>query len=81
MKDRIDPSRLTPAQMAHLLTKAGDRPITEEMIRADMAAGLPLNQDGTISIVTYAAWLTQHRGDEPCPSTSSNSTPPPASGC
>jgi hypothetical protein len=31
------------------------------MIRADLAAGAPVNTDGTINLVHYAAWLVKER--------------------
>ena len=33
-----------------------------EQIEADVAAGTPTNADGTINLVTYAAWLSGIRG-------------------
>lgn len=48
---------LGPADLARLLASAGQRPITAEMIEADLAAGAPANPDGTVNLVHYAAWL------------------------
>ena len=56
-----DPSRLTPAELAALLTKVGSSAITSEMIAADVAAGAPTNADGTLHLVHYAAWLAKVR--------------------
>jgi hypothetical protein len=39
----------------------GGERVTEEMIRADLAAGAPKNPDGTINLVHYAAWLVKER--------------------
>jgi hypothetical protein len=36
--------------------------ITEDMLRADVAAGAPVNADGTINLVHYAAWLVKEMG-------------------
>jgi len=44
------------ADLARLLTAAGGRRITEEMINADVAAGAPTNADGTINLVHFTAW-------------------------
>lgn len=52
------PTALTVAQMAKVLSAAGGRRVTEEMIRADIDAGAPVNADGTLNLVHYAAWLT-----------------------
>ncbi len=56
---------LTAAQTARLLAAAGQRRITEEMVRADIDAGAPVNADGTVNLVHYAAWLAREvaRGD------------------
>jgi hypothetical protein len=29
------------------------------MLKADVAAGAPLNADGTLNLVSYAAWLVR----------------------
>ena len=50
---------LTVAQVAKVLSAAGGRRITEEMIRADIDAGAPVNPDGTINLVHYTAWLAK----------------------
>jgi len=50
---------LTPAQAAKILAAAGNRRITEAMVRADLEAGAPTNADGTLNLVHYAAWLAR----------------------
>lgn len=50
---------LMPAQAAKILTAAGNRWITEAMVRADIEAGAPTNADGTLNLVHYAAWLAR----------------------
>ena len=50
---------LTPAQAAKILAAAGNRRITEAMVRADIEAGAPANADGTVNLVHYAAWLAR----------------------
>jgi hypothetical protein len=50
---------LTPVQAAKILAAAGNRRITEAMVRADIEAGAPTNADGTVNLVHYAAWLTR----------------------
>ena len=50
---------LTVAQAAKVLSTAGGRRITEEMVRADIDAGAPVNPDGTMNLVHYAAWLVR----------------------
>ena len=48
-----------------VLAKAGARHLTEEALRADIEAGAPVNADGTVNLVHYAAWLVREtaRGD------------------
>jgi hypothetical protein len=53
------PASLMPAKAAELLTKAGKTAITEEMILNDIAAGAPVNADGTINLVFYASWTVR----------------------
>jgi hypothetical protein len=56
-KPSFDPTSLTLADAARLLTRAGGQPVTVEMLKADIAAGAPVNDDGTINLVYYGAWL------------------------
>ena len=50
---------LTVAQAAKVLSAAGGRRITEEVLRADIDAGAPANPEGTINLVHYTAWLVR----------------------
>ena len=50
---------LTSDQVAKVLSSAGARRITEEMIRADIDAGAPTNPDGTVNLVHYTSWLVK----------------------
>lgn len=59
----LNPNALAPADAARLLAKAGGEPVTEEMIRRDLDGGAPLNRDGTVNLVHYAAWLVKERTD------------------
>jgi hypothetical protein len=42
-----------------VLSKASGRAISEASFRADLAVGAPVNADGTINIIHYAAWLVK----------------------
>ncbi len=53
----LNPTALTPANAARLLTRVGGQSVTVEMIEADVAAGAPVNADGSINLVHYAAWI------------------------
>ena len=57
--DAATPAALTVTQMAKVLSAAGGRRITEAMVRADIDAGAPVNADGTMNLVHYAAWLAR----------------------
>ena len=48
---------LSIPQVAKVLSAAGARRITEQMIQADIEAGAPTNPDGTINLVNYTSWL------------------------
>ena len=50
---------LTVAQAAKVLSTAGGRRVTEEMIQADVDVGAPVNADGTVNLVHYAAWMAK----------------------
>jgi len=52
-----DPTKLSAAQLASLLSAAAKAKVTPQMIRADLAAGAPSNPDGTLHLVHYTAWL------------------------
>ena len=59
MTERLQPTSLTVVHMQQILAAAGGRPVTEEMVRKDIEAGAPVNADGTINLVQYAAWLVR----------------------
>lgn len=55
----LDPTALTLADAARLLTRVGGQSIQVAQIEADRAAGAPSNRDGTVNLVHYAAWLVK----------------------
>lgn len=55
----LNPAKLAVPHAAKMLTRAGGSPVTEAMIEADLAAGAPVNADGSINLVHYAAWLVR----------------------
>jgi len=59
MSKALTPMRMTVEQVARVLRAAGARGRAEEMIRADIEAGAPVNADGTINLVHYTAWLAK----------------------
>lgn len=59
---QLSPTALTLADAAKLLSAAGRKRVTVETLRADVEAGAPLNPDGTMNLVHYAAWLVGEMG-------------------
>lgn len=55
----MNPAALPIPLAAQLLSRAGGRIVTERMLRDDVDAGAPMNADGTINLVHYAAWLVK----------------------
>jgi len=65
---RLSPNAMSIADAARVLTRLGGQTVTEEMLRADIAAGAPVNSDGTVHLAHFAAWLVKemsggNRGD------------------
>lgn len=54
--EAVNIARLTKVQLVMILAAAGAR-ITEADVVTDQAAGAPVNSDGTINLINYAAWL------------------------
>jgi len=61
MSGKMQPTSLTVEHTARVLAAAGGKPVSEDMVRRDVAAGAPVNPDGTINLVHYAAWLVRER--------------------
>ena len=62
MEDRASQSQFDPTAVpleaaVAALSKVAGKPITSEMIRQDIEEGAPTNDDGTINLVHYAAWI------------------------
>ncbi len=58
----LNPQALSLADAARVLTASGTKPVTLEMLRADIEAGAPTNPDGRINLVACAAWLMKEVG-------------------
>lgn len=58
-RPNLDPTAMPVANAARLLSSAGNQLITADQIQADVDAGAPVNGDGTINLVHYAAWLVK----------------------
>ncbi|MBK9128192.1 MAG: hypothetical protein IPM13_10375 [Phycisphaerales bacterium] len=56
---KLNPTALPLADAARLLSAVGGQVVTVEMLQADVAAGAPTNDDGTLNVAHYAAWLVK----------------------
>ena len=54
---RLDPQKLSTDDASRLLSRVSGRRVDESTIEADVDAGAPTNDDGTLNLVHYAAWL------------------------
>jgi len=62
----LNPQSLRLEDLARILSASGPRPVTVEMLQADLDDGAPANRDGTVNLVQYVAWLVKemtHGGD------------------
>ena len=46
------------------MRRAGSRTLTLERLEADVAAGAPVNADGTVNVLKYIAWVAKEMGDD-----------------
>jgi len=54
---------LAPAKVADVLRRSGARHATPEAVQKDIEAGAPVNGDGTVNLIEYAAWLVARMAD------------------
>ena len=59
MADKIDPTKMTPATLALVLSNASQRQITEEQVRIVAESGELLMENDTINLIRYTAFLAQ----------------------
>ena len=52
-----NPTALSKDTLVRALKLAGSRTISQEQLEADIAAGAPVNEDGSMNIIAYAAWI------------------------
>ena len=55
--ERNNPMALPKELAVRALSLAGSRTITLERLEADVEAGAPLNEDGTVNLIAYGAWI------------------------
>jgi len=58
-KPGLNPAALRVEDAAKVLSRMGGKPVTADMLEADIDAGAPTNVDGSINLVHYAAWLVR----------------------
>ena len=51
------PRALPKASVVEVLKKCGSRTISMEQLEKDIEEGAPLNDDGTMNIIAYGAWI------------------------
>ena len=55
---RLNPAAIPVEELARALAAMGGK-VTVDMLRTDVDAGAPVNPDGTINLVHYAAWIAK----------------------
>ena len=58
----LNPQALRLDTLARILSAAGPKVVTVDMLQADIDAGAPMNADGTMNLVHYVAWLVKEMG-------------------
>lgn len=56
MNEQLKLTALTPEDLVKVLVRSGCRIMTLDLLKQDIDAGLPTNANGTINLLTYAAW-------------------------
>ena len=59
MDNSLKLTALQPDMLVNILRRAGSRLISAESLAADFEAGAPRNEDGTVNLIEYAAWLVK----------------------
>ena len=55
---------ITRENFVTAMRRSGSRTQTLERLEADIAAGAPVNADGTLNILKYVAWIAKELGDD-----------------
>ncbi len=59
MDNSLKLTALQQDMLVNILRRAGSRTISAESLAADFEAGAPRNEDGTVNLIEYAAWLVK----------------------
>ena len=62
MENSLKLTALSPELLVNILKGAGSRLISAELLSADFESGAPKNEDGTINLIEFAAWIM--KGDD-----------------
>ena len=62
MDNSLKLTALQPEILVNILKGAGSRLISAETLTKDFEAGAPKNEDGSVNLIEFAAWLV--KGDE-----------------
>lgn len=60
---RNNPAAVGKELAVKALRAAGSRTASLEALERDIAAGAPVNADGTVNLLAYAAWLLKGEDD------------------
>ena len=55
----MNPQCLRLEDLARILSAIGPKSVTVEMLQADIDDGAPVNRDGSLNLLHYAAWLAR----------------------
>ena len=58
------PEALPKESLVTALRRSGSRTISLERLEADIAAGAPVNDDGTMNVIAYTAWILKEMADD-----------------
>ena len=58
------PEALSKESLVTALRRSGSRTMSLERLEADIAAGAPVNADGTVNAIAYAAWILKGESDD-----------------
>ncbi len=58
-KSPLNPQAIALADAARVFSAAAGTTIDVAKLETDVAAGAPVNADGTLNLVHYAAWLVR----------------------
>jgi hypothetical protein len=64
-ENQIKITSIEVSDLVKVLKRSGSRHVSEEKIKKDIASGAPVNDDGTVNLIHYTAWLLKGGGNGP----------------